>query len=244
MRCSPGSFEAPPSSTPPAKDIPELQSRTFTKLKQKNISPATDRSLRLIGCAGSRENSPTNDSQLRDDLLQVLLATCPSSSTSSSTKTAGLGLKLPVAAIGAPDFSTRFLSLTLTSNEPISVLLEASLAEHLTKSLMGGQEESDILIPIVLDLRDLPMHATGIVCGVAGRLAQGTSLHHSPASLVEETEHLQISPQTSVANGHQEQAIEISFLSTARAGAVILKADELDRAIRALEEVVAVVQTG
>jgi hypothetical protein len=46
--------------------------------------------------------------------------------------------------------------------------------------LLGSKE--DILIPITLDLRDVPIDATGIVCGVAGRLADATGQTRDPFS--------------------------------------------------------------
>jgi hypothetical protein len=140
-----------------------------------------------------------------------------------------------------PSFSTRFLSLTLTCNEPISVLLESSLLETLGPSLLGAKEDQDTLIPITLDLRDLPMESTGIVCGVAGRLAQGTtagSLNGGSVTAGEEAQEGETSPSTREQSeeGKKGDAVEISFLSTARAGTVIVKASDLDRAMRALEE--------
>jgi hypothetical protein len=60
-----------------------------------------------------------------------------------------------------------------------------------------------------LDLRDLPLESTGIVCGVASRLVGGTKV-----GLL--------------------QAVEMSYLSTARAGTVMVAEEELDRALAAL----------
>lgn len=180
----------------------------------------------------------------------------------------------------------RFLSLTLAALDPAaSLLLEKRLlprfARQSTSStgtrsyedgsglLLGSKE--DHLIPITLDLRDLPLEASGIVCGVAGRLAEAATTPHalsadtstvgsgassvigsvprlfdsfgtrlaalsidkSPAHglqpLPHSTHHLQ--PDVDVAD-----AVEISFLSTARAGTIIVGEDELRRAIDALEE--------
>lgn len=74
--------------------------------------------------------------------------------------------------------------------------------------LLGSSTVTDdddaVLVPITLDLRDLPLEATGIVCGVAGRVG---------------------------ATG-----ADLSFLSTARAGTVLVRVQEIDDAIRALEE--------
>ncbi|KAL9624274.1 MAG: hypothetical protein Q9160_001521 [Pyrenula sp. 1 TL-2023] len=65
-------------------------------------------------------------------------------------------------------------------------------------------DDDAVLVPITLDLRDLPMEATGIVCGVAGRVG---------------------------ATG-----ADLSFLSTARAGTLLVRLQEIDDAIRALKE--------
>lgn len=94
-----------------------------------------------------------------------------------------------------------------------------------------------MLVPITLDLRELPLEASGIVCGVAGRLAQGTKKQWlgqgSPVEGSGERE------RSSGGGGDADPdggGTEISFLSTARAGTVIVKESELDRALRALEE--------
>jgi hypothetical protein len=105
----------------------------------------------------------------------------------------------------------------MTANEAISVLMEHSLAGRLGSSLLGAKQEEDILIPITLDLRDLSMEATGIVCGVAGRLAKETPSDDA-------------SPGT-----RTPTPVDLSFLSTARAGTVVVKIGELDRAVRALK---------
>jgi len=240
--------------------------RTFSKLKLAGIVPSVDRTIRLISSAARRETNPILDAQLRDDLLQILLATCPRTSDTDNQRTPN----------EAPDLSTRFLSLTLTSEEPISLLLESSLLSNPNLSLsstllfsqsstsinpaegMASEAGKDVLIPIILDLRDLPLEATGIVCGVAGRLAQGTAWNSSHPShhRQEKGQHMEeegsLSPKPTTVDGdssqsgHQmeagkktsesrDEAVEISFLSTARAGTVIVRERELERAIRALE---------
>jgi len=105
--------------------------------------------------------------------------------------------------------NTRFLSLTLTDSDPASLLLEQSSTGAFGDVLLGSKD--DILVPITLDLRELPLEATGIVCGVAGRLATGTSRG-------------------------EEGAVEIRFLSTAKAGTVIVAQEDLERAKKALDE--------
>ena len=160
--------------------------------------PSADESLRLLHCAGHRDpRAVSSEVNLK---LQVNLMRC---------------------LLDRPNF----LSLTLTDTDPFSILLEASLLTSLSYGvqnvdfLMGSK--TDILRPIMLDLRSLPLEATGIVCGVAGRLAEGTS------------ESVLSGMGTEGGNG----AVEMSFLSTARAGTVIVSEEELERAVKALEDV-------
>lgn len=211
MSSSTSSAESGPPITPPAQSVPELQSRTFARLQKYGIEPKVDKSLRLILCAGSKDPDPDLARQLQEDLLQVLMATTPASLPEATARPESPTPKTTL------DFSTRFLSLTITANDAISVLLEHSLAERLGSSLLGAKQEEDVLIPITLDLRDLSMEATGIVCGVAGRLAKET-------------------PGDDASPGTQTPSpIDLSFLSTARAGTLIVKVNELDRAVAALE---------
>lgn len=75
--------------------------------------------------------------------------------------------------------------------------------------LLGNMEDS--LVPIMLDLEPLPLEATGIVCGVAGKLVGDNS------------------------DGIITDSIEMLYLSTARAGTVIVETKDLDHAMRALQ---------
>lgn len=172
----------------------------------------------------------------------------------------------------------RFLSLTLAALDPAaSLLLEKRLLPRFSRQtdddggsslLLGAQ--GDHLVPIILDLRDLPLEASGIVCGVAGRLAEATS--HSSRDDHPDTNNHVSGQQSSVVGSvpklfdtfgtrlalsdkktssqHQlapathhlkpdldssADAVEISFLSTARAGTIIVGEDELQRAIDALD---------
>lgn len=95
----------------------------------------------------------------------------------------------------------RFLSVTLTEEDEPSLLLDKSLLDTFGDSLIGPTESD--LTPIFLDLVDLPFEATGIVAGVAGKLS----------------EELQM-----------EQNAELSYLSTAKTGAVILSSELADKA--------------
>ena len=226
-------------STPPAKDVPELQARTFNKLKRNKITPLVNRDLRLVNCAGNKDHDIAAEERLKNDLMQVLLSTTSATLTTASksrsnpnTSTpSGLGLSDTTATDPSPtrpNFSTTFLSLTLTTTEPISIYLEQRLLPRLGSTLLGAKDDEDTLIPITLDLRELPMEATGIVCGVAGRLAQGAT-----------SKELGLSMSGGEGSGGAqggEQGIDITFLSTAKAGTVLVRTGELERAVQALEE--------
>jgi hypothetical protein len=212
--------------------------------------PAMDRSIRLVTCAGHKDSQSDGrfEAQLRDDLLQVLLSTSPAltlppPSTFRLRPPPSLGIahhQEEDTTPATPDFSTRFLSLTLTDTEPISVLLEHRLLPRLGRSLLGSRGDEDVLVPITLDLRELPLEASGIVCGVAGRLAQGTKMQWlGQGSPVEGPGGRERSNGGGGGGGGADPdggGTEISFLSTARAGTVIVKESELDRAMKALEE--------
>lgn len=108
------------------------------------------------------------------------------------------------------------MSITLTDTEPASLLLEKSMLSMFDGGadiLLGSKDE--LLIPITLDLRGLPAESTGIVWGIAGRLVGGTKnmLEDGPG------------------------AVEMSYLSTARAGTVMVGEHDIERAMAALQVV-------
>ncbi|KAF2685204.1 hypothetical protein K458DRAFT_403429 [Lentithecium fluviatile CBS 122367] len=190
---STSSFEVQSPGTPPPATISELQTRTFATLKRRNINPAVDSGLRLVQCAGRRDGANgMHQSHNRN------------SSTSAVDDALHLGLVKCLISPPCP----KFMSLTLTDTEPASLLLDHTLLPNFASDILLGSKD-DYLIPIMLDLRELPMESTGIVCGVAGRLVGGTS-------------------------SQLENAVEMSYLSTARAGTVMVGEDELDRALGAL----------
>ena len=169
--------------TPPPATVSELQSRTFALLKRRQISPQVKPDIRLVNCAGRRDDP-----------------------NSFSADELGLQIGLTKCLIHQP----RFLSLTLTQQEAASLLLEKQLLSNFgSQNILLGSKE-DYLIPIMLDLNPLPLESSGIVCGVAGKLVGGT-----------EGERLM-------------NAIEMSYLSTARAGTVMVDEKDLDRAVAAL----------
>lgn len=75
---------------------------------------------------------------------------------------------------------------------------------------MVGDTEGD-LVPIFLDLHNLPVEATGIVSGVAGKLISEMGMDDTGVSS------------------------ELSYLSTARAGAVILSSEQSMKALEVLK---------
>jgi hypothetical protein len=255
----PSSTLGSPPATPPPSSLDELQARTFSSLRKHQIIPSVDRSLRLVQCAAHHRYSSDDSSIaiLREALTVTLLVDKP-----------------------------RFLSLTLTAADPAaSLLLEQRLLprfssaptsdaepDHETSLLLGSKEE--VLVPIMLDLRKLPLEASGIVCGVASRLADATHSRDDDSSTVlsrsyngdsysESSIHRFLS--SSVGSGgpvkppsshsgrksngtsnppthrlqpdsdNYAEAVEISFLSTARAGTIIVGEDDLNRAVDALE---------
>ena len=177
------SFDLIPPSTPPPRTVHQLQARVIDLLKRHNIGPRVDKDIRLIQCAGRRDNP--NNRKSDEMKLQFGLVKCLA-------------------------HTPRFLSLTLTDSEPASILLESRLVSNFGSGnvLLGSKE--DYLIPITLDLEPLPFEATGIVCGVAGKL-----VGESRRDLM--------------------GAIDMRYLSTARAGTVMVDEKDLDRTMEALQ---------
>lgn len=106
--------------------------------------------------------------------------------------------------------SPRFLSITLTESDTASLTLEKGLLDHFPcsgKNILLQDDQTQMAI--VLDLRDLPDESAGIVCGVAGRLIDRMANHGPPFNM--------------------------SYLSTAKAGNVIVLQDEVEDALEALK---------
>jgi hypothetical protein len=161
----------------------DLEGRTFNALRKQNVVPRVDHDTKLVLCAGRRSTRKGHSSE--EGSLKLGLVKC---------------------LVSKP----RFLSVTLTDTEPASLLLQKemlSMFDSDAEILLGNKE--DVLIPIVLDLRGLPVESTGIVCGVAARLVGGTK-------------------------GESTEAIEMSYLSTARAGTVMVAEHDITRAMAAL----------
>lgn len=200
---SASSFHRKSPTSPPPKTLTELQSRTFRHLRQQSIAPQADPSLHLIRCAGRRDDL---NSLAKDELrLQHGLTKC--------------------LVHGA-----QFLSLTLTQDEPASLLLEKRQLPHFgpPDALLGNKD--DLMVPIGLDLAKLPPDATGIICGLAQSLSGVTAGRRDDDDDEEEGE-----------GNHFAGAIEMSYLSTARAGTIIVDEVDLPRALEALKAAEALV---
>ncbi|EGR49548.1 uncharacterized protein TRIREDRAFT_60123 [Trichoderma reesei QM6a] len=190
--------QKPPGTPPPSNDD-ELQSRTFELLLKRNVKARIEPDLELVQCSG-RETSP----------LAHPYGHRPSISRKSSVDhrrswITHVDTKLYTCLVSALVSQPRFLSLTLAQDDPPSLLLDKTLLPIFDDSLVGDTE--GVLIPIFLDLINLPFESTGIVCGVAGRLVKGTDTTESS---------------------------ELSYLSTARAGTVILSRVQSIRAMEIL----------
>lgn len=105
-----------------------------------------------------------------------------------------------------------FLSITMTKDQSASILLEKRLVPNFDMAgecgnvLLGAKE--DILVAISLDLEALDFQASGIVCGVASKLVDGAAAG---------------------------PPIDMSYLSTARAGWVMVNEIDLDDSLQSLQ---------
>jgi len=109
----------------------------------------------------------------------------------------------------------RFLSLTLTDTESASLTFEKRLLDHFPdggEDILLGKDGPE-QIAITLDLKSFPLESTGIVCGVASRLLDG------------------MKGRIGV------DLFNVSYLSTAKAGHVVVYEDELEDVMTALHGV-------
>jgi len=174
-------FELQPPGTPPPATVAEWQTKTFTTLRRNGIRPQVDETLELKTCAGYRTDSRETQDKLVLGMVKCLLS------------------------------KPRFLSITLTEIDTVSLALERGLLDQFQGSGKNILLQDDrIHMVIVLDLRDLPDESAGIVCGVAGRLIERMAEQSAPFNM--------------------------SYLSTAKAGNVIVQQDEVEDALEALKE--------
>ncbi|EKD13332.1 hypothetical protein MBM_08415 [Drepanopeziza brunnea f. sp. 'multigermtubi' MB_m1] len=195
--------EPPPS--PPPSNVAELQVRTFSQLKKRNVVPFIEPDLHLVQCSG-KEILPEDDYPR----FNVNGHSSRSNGNGNGHGEQGSWLstidpKFYIGLVSALINQPRFLSITLAQDDAPSLLVDKSLLWLFGNSVIGDADGD--LVPIFLDLGGLPAESTGIVCGVAGQLCSGF--------------------------GGGEGG-ELSYLSTARAGAVILSSEGSARAMSQL----------
>lgn len=198
-----------PPSTPPPNNVAELQARTFETLRKRSVVPYIITDLQLIQCSGRERTALAGSSysQLRPSLTRTQTWNGQRGQTSWLDT---VDTKLYTGLVSALVSTPRFLSITLAQDDAPSLLLDKNLLSIFGDSLVGDTEGN--LVPIFLDLVNLPFEATGIVSGVAGRLVQEMQM---------------------------QESAELSYLSTARAGAVILSSEQSIRALGILEPLLA-----
>ncbi|KAK7749774.1 hypothetical protein SLS53_000353 [Cytospora paraplurivora] len=190
--------DRPPSSPPPV-NVAELRVRAFNLLKKHDVVPRIEPDLRLVQCSGK-------------DVSHNEGYSWPTRSYNGNGNgnhrkawVDKVDTKFYTSLIAALVSRPRFLSVTLTEDDEPSLLLDKCLVDTFGDSLIGPMEAE--LVPIFLDLVDLPFDATGIVAGVAGKIVEEMQM---------------------------EQNAELSYLSTAKTGAVILSSEQADLALEAL----------
>ncbi|KAI1853645.1 hypothetical protein JX266_001629 [Neoarthrinium moseri] len=195
-----------PPSTPPPSNVAELQTRTFDLLKRRNVVPYIEDDLSLVVCSG-RDTKTTQMSDYR----RPAPSRQPTGNGHGSRRSwlDNVDTKLYTSLISVLVLQPRFLSMTLAQEDPPSLLLDKSHLGVFGDSVVGDM--SGDLVPIFLDLENLPLEATGIVSGVAGKL---------------------VSEMRMAETGVSEQ---LSYLSTARAGAVILSHEQSMKALEVMK---------
>ncbi|KAK4143715.1 ACT domain-containing protein [Dichotomopilus funicola] len=218
-----------------ADDVDALHQRTFDLLRKRHVTPYIEPGLTLVQCSGLRSsgvislrNPPTPGGTTSHTDTATGITTSGETPISSRRGSARpvpskpawvntIDTKLYTSTITALVSQPRFLSLTLAPDDPPSLLLDRALVPLFGDALVGPVDDDEAaLVPIFLDLADLPFEATGIVSGVAGRLVRQMG-----------------GPGSRAGRGPGEEA-ELSYLSTARAGAVMLGRDLVEGALGVL----------
>jgi len=214
----------PPSPiTPPPTTVSELQTRTFNLLEKRDIAPQVLSSVRLVQCAGHKSYRPSSSD----------------SGGRSTSAEAAQDLSLQLGLVKCLTHPPSFLSVTLTGTEPPALLLEEGMLRACFNPRVEQDMEDQVLLynaqsvltPIMLDLEALPLEATGIVCGVAARLADGSAAGAGGPVRGGRSGHGSWDEDGS---GNGNGGIEMSYLSTARTGTVLVEEIDLADAMRAL----------
>ena len=187
-----------PPGTPPPANISELQNRAFELLKKRNVAPQVHSQLELIQCSGQETSQLSGEFSHSTHMGR-------GNGHSKHSWLSGIDTALYLCIVSALASQPRFISVTLAHEDPPSLLIDKELLSIFGESVVGDTD--GVQIPIFLDLVNVPFEATGIVCGVAGRLVQDMQMTASS---------------------------ELSYLSTARAGAVILPEEHSHRALETL----------
>ncbi|KAK4656944.1 hypothetical protein QC762_208580 [Podospora pseudocomata] len=219
---------------PPPSAIPELQERTFDNLKKRNVVPYVEQGLLLVQCSGRQENNMIGGYSERPSTFQTNGHGSRNRHSAHKPCWADtVDTKLYTGLVSALVSQPRFFSITLAQDDPPSLLLDRELVGIFGDSLVGATTEGGVsLVPIFLDLSSLPIEATGIVSGVAGTLVK--ELKEQYGVVAEEEDG---GGGRRGRGSAQEEELELSFLSTVRAGAVILGEEVSIRAMEALRRV-------
>lgn len=205
-----GSASSQPPSTPPPSNVAELQTRTFELLRKRSVVPYVEPGLSVVLCSGK----DLELEQMNDFSRRLPLSRRPTGNGHACRSWLDhVDTKLYTSLISVLALQPRFLSMTLAQEDPPSILLDKAHLSVFGDSIVGDTEGD--LVPIFLDLENLPLEATGIVSGVAGRL---------------------VSEMRMVEPGVTEQ---LSYLSTARAGAVILSSEQSAEALEVMKPLLA-----
>ncbi|OAA54273.1 hypothetical protein SPI_08892 [Niveomyces insectorum RCEF 264] len=241
----PATQQPPPS--PPPTNAAELQDRTFRLLRARGVMPYVVPGLHLAHCSGrdmrneyggsggggggggggngsgqisgeggggggsggsgggSRRRSPQRRGT-QHSYTQQEQHQQQQHQKARTTWVDTVDTRLYACLVAALAQTPRFLSITLAAPDPPSVLLDKTLLPLFGPALVG--DVGGDLVPVLLDLVALPFEATGIVSGVAGRLVRALDRPELP---------------------------ELSYLSTSKAGAVILASDDAQAALRILQ---------
>lgn len=195
-----------PPSTPPPSNVAELQTRTFSQLRKRRVVPFVIDGLHLMQCCGREADELDGRPRSNGNGVNGGGSAAPSYWIDR------INAKLYVGLLTSLASQPRFLSVTFTRDDAPSLLLDKTLLPVFGHSI-DGDTTGDALVPIFLDLASLPLESTGIVCGVAGKLVE--EMRHAGPDVLSTS--------------------ELSYLSTARAGAVILSSEAAESALEALK---------
>lgn len=192
------------SSMPPPNTPP-------TPTPPPTTTTISDLQLKTFQILARNHISPSVDTTLQLITCAGLKDSTPGSSTSNFTQ-GKLDVGIAKCLTTTQPWPPKFFSLTLTDSESASFTLEKRLLANFPNRgqdiLLGTLSPEQI--PITLDLQTLPVESTGIVCGVSSRLTEGMKGRLG------------------------REMFNMSYLSTSRAGHVIVYEDELEDAMDAL----------